>query len=89
LDENNFNQLWVLIHDFVKEMTLDGLDENITQDSELLLCYQCILDLVNYSITCANEEIQSVYEDEHNYLYKTILLFQKFYSTNFKYKVNI
>lgn len=86
MDEDNFNQLWVLIHDFVKEMTLV---ENITQDAELLLCYQCILDLVNYLITCADEDILSVCEYEHNYLYKTILVFQKFYSTNLKYKVNI
>jgi len=73
-----------LIHGFVKEITLV---ENLTQDVESLLCYQSILNLVNYTITCADEDIISVYEQ--NYFYKTILVFQTFYSTNLKYKVNI
>uniref|UniRef100_A0A2H8TZZ4 Condensin-2 complex subunit G2 n=1 Tax=Melanaphis sacchari TaxID=742174 RepID=A0A2H8TZZ4_9HEMI len=84
LDGNNFNQLWILTHDFVKEMTLV---DNITQDEELLLCYQSILNLVNYTVTCADEDIIGAYEQ--NYLFKTILVFQTFYSTNLKYKFKL
>jgi len=84
LDENDFNQLWILTHDFIKENT--GV-ENLTQDVELLLCFQSILNLVNFTITCSDDDIKAVYEN--NCLLKTILVFQTFYSTNLKYKVNI
>lgn len=84
LDENNFNQLWILTHDFIKE---NSLVENITQNAELLLCYQSVLNLVNYTITCADDDIITVCENDC--LLKTILVFQTFYSTNLKYKVNI
>lgn len=84
LDENNFNQLWILTHDFIKENTLV---ENVTQDAELFLCYQSVLNLVNFTITCADDDIITVCENDC--LLKTILVFQTFYSTNLKYKVNI
>lgn len=71
----------MLTHDFIKEK-----NENCTQDEELLLCYQSILSLVNYTITCTHD-IQSVHE--HGSLLKTITIFQFFYTVNFKYKVNI
>ncbi|KAL4131307.1 hypothetical protein QTP88_008640 [Uroleucon formosanum] len=84
LDENNFNQLWILTHDFIKENTLV---ENITQDAELFLCYQSVLNLVNFTITCADDDIITVCENDC--LLKTILVFQTFYSTNLKYKFKL
>lgn len=73
-----------MIHDFIKETSHT---ENITEDVDLLLCYQSVLNLVNYTITCADDDIIGVYK--HDNLYKTILVFQTFYSSNIKYKVNI
>lgn len=84
LDENDFNQLWILAHDFIKENTSV---ENITQDVELLLCYQSILNLINFTITCSNDDMKTV--KENDCFFKTLLVFQTFYSTNLKYKVNI
>lgn len=84
LDENDFNQLWILAHDFIKENTSV---ENITQDVELLLCYQSILNLINFTITCSNDDMKTV--KENDCFFKTLLVFQTFYSTNLKYKFKL
>lgn len=69
-----------MLHDFIKE-TL----ENISDDEELIRCYQCILNLVNHVIK-STENIISIYE--HDNLLKTVLIFQSLYSKNVQYKVN-
>lgn len=83
LDENDSNQLWTILHNFILEKS--SLEENI-QDKELLTCYGCILKLINHIMDCA-ENILCVYEVD--YLLKSIIIFQTFYSKNFKYTVNI
>jgi len=84
LDLNDFNQLWTLTHDFIK----DHNDvENIAQDEELLLCFQSILNLINFTINCSDDDIDTVYENDC--LLKNIMVFQTFYSKNLKFKVNI
>lgn len=66
-------------------MEKSNLEENI-QDKELLTCYDCILKLINHFMDCA-ENILCVCEVD--YLLKIIIIFQTFYSKNFKYMVNI
>jgi len=83
LDENNSNELWILLHDFIKETS--SLQDP-TQDLELLKCYHYILNLVNHAINCSND-ILCVYEFQH--LLKSILIFQTFYTKNFKHTVII
>lgn len=80
MDENDSKRLWILLHDFIKDTF-----ENISDAEELITCFQCILNLVNHVIK-STEDIICIYE--HDYLLKTILIFQSLYSKNVNYKVN-
>lgn len=73
-----------MLCEFIKETSVI---EDAVDDKELLVSYQCILNLTQHAINFA-EDILSVYnEDEH--LLKTIMIFQSLYSKKFKQKVGI
>lgn len=72
-----------MLHDFINKTSVL---EDLTQDTELLNCYNCVLNLIRSVISCA-EDIQCICEDEN--LTQIIITFQTFYSKDFTNMVNI
>lgn len=84
LIKDDFQELWIFLHNFVQKMS--EIDD-VTPDKELLACYKCILNLVDLAIN-STSDLMSIF-NKHNNLLKTMLIFQKLYKTNIDEKVNI
>ncbi|XP_050543998.1 condensin-2 complex subunit G2-like [Daktulosphaira vitifoliae] len=79
LNEDEIKELWTLLNNFLQETSASN-------DKDLLNSYQLILNIAKHAIDIA-EDIDSIYKNKD--FLKTILIFQSFYSKNYKQKFKI